>query len=143
MPRISGLVAILALTIAPAAAENAPTLIEIMQGLGDNLAEITDGLLRDDFEQVARGAAAIAAHPRIPAAEVALVAAELGPEMAAFKALDTRVHDLALETEAAALAPDRKAAVSGHRRLIDACLACHDTFKARVAAILDDSPSSK
>ena len=46
------------------------TLQAIMQGLRDNLVEITDGLLTDDFELVDRGASAIANHPRIPPGQV-------------------------------------------------------------------------
>jgi len=114
----------------------ATTLKEIMQGLRNNLVDISDGLLMDDFERVARGAVAIAEHPRIPAAQVQLVAQELGPEMMAFKQLDTRVHDLSLEISAAARALDRGAAMSGYQRMIEGCFACHDAYKERVAAIL-------
>jgi len=46
------------------------TLQAIMQGLRDNLVEISDGLLEDDFELVDRGASAIANHPRIPPGQV-------------------------------------------------------------------------
>lgn len=49
-----------------ALADETTTLQIIMQGLRDNLVEITDGLLVDDFELVERGASAIANHPRIP-----------------------------------------------------------------------------
>ncbi|MDH3805312.1 MAG: hypothetical protein OEU90_07555, partial [Gammaproteobacteria bacterium] len=97
-----------------------------------------DGLLTDDFEQVARGAIAIAEHPRIPAAQVQIVAAELGPEMAAFKQLDMQVHDLSLEISVAAKAFDRGAAISGYQRMIEGCFACHHAYKERVAAVLTD-----
>ena len=60
------------------------TLKTIMQGLRDNLVEISDGLLTDDFALVSRGASAFAAHPLSPAAQVQVVAAELGQEMPAF-----------------------------------------------------------
>ena len=135
--RITGFVSlafILVPAIAPA--DEATTLKEIMQGLRDNLVDISDGLLTDDFEQVARGAIAIAEHPRIPAAQVQRVAAELGPEMAAFKQLDTHVHNLSLEISAAARAFDRGAAIAGLQRMIDGCFACHDAYKERVAAVL-------
>lgn len=128
----------LAFIFAPAVAvtAEATTLKEIMQGLRDNLVEISDGLLTDDFEQVANGAEAIAEHPQIPAAQVQLVAAELGPEMPAFKQLDTLVHDLSLEIGVAARALDSDAAISGYQRLIEGCLACHRSYKDRVTAVL-------
>ena len=111
----------------------------IMQDLRNNLTEITDGLLLDDFGRIERGANAIAAHPQIPPAQVARVAAELGPEMAAFKQLDTLVHDLSLEIRAAAEAQDRDAALSGYLRMMEGCLACHSGYKERVSAVLSDA----
>ena len=130
----------LAFVLVPAIAlpGEATTLQEIMQGLRNNLVDISDGLLTDNFEQVAQGASAIAGHPRIPAAQVQLVAAELGSEMAAFKQLDTRVHDLSLEINAAAKALDREAAVSGYQQLVEGCLECHDAYKERVASVLKE-----
>jgi len=124
------------LTPAAALTAEAMTLKEIMQGLRDDLVDISDGLFVDDFEQVARGAMAIAEHPPIPPAQVRLVAEELGLEMAAFKQLDTLVHELSLEINAAAEALDREAAVTGYKQIIDGCFSCHDAFKERVAAIL-------
>ncbi len=114
----------------------ATTLKEIMQGLRDALVDVSDGLLMDDFEQVVRGATAIAEHPPIPAAQVKRVAEELGTEMAAFKQLDTLVHDLSLEIRAAAEALDRNAAITGYQRTIEGCFACHKAYKDRVAAVL-------
>ena len=116
------------------------TLKTIMQGLRDNLVEISDGLLTEDFALVSRGASAIAAHPQIPAAQVQLVAAELGQEMPAFKQLDTLVHDLSLELDAAAKDSDWGAATSAYQQIFDGCLACHENYKARVVAALSTRP---
>lgn len=113
------------------------TLKSIMQGLRDDLVDISDGLLTDDFELVANGAVSIANHPQIPAAQVQLVAAELGTQMPAFKQLDTLVHDLAIEISAAAEAGNGDAAISNYQRMIDGCFACHRTFKERVAGVLN------
>jgi cytochrome c556 len=111
-------------------------LKEIMQGLRNNLVDIADGLLTDDFAKIEHGAHAIAGHPRIPSWQVKLVAAELGSEMATFKQIDTLVHDLSLEIEAAATTRDRDEVVSAYQRLLDGCLACHGAYKERVAAAL-------
>jgi len=110
-----------------------------MQELREDLIEISDGLLVDDFEKIALGAIGIAEHPQIPAAQKQLVAKELGAEMASFKQLDTRVHDLSLEIHAAAKALDREAATSGFQQLIEGCFACHDKYEERIAAILRDT----
>lgn len=127
------------IVLVPAIAEtqDAVTLKTIMQGLRDNYVEITDGLLTNDFEMVSRGAAAIAAHPQIPPDQVKLVAAELAQEMPAFKQMDTLVHDLSLEINAAARAGDWGKAVSAYQRMFDGCLACHENYQDRVVAALN------
>lgn len=121
-------------TIVPA--DETTALQEIMQGLRDNIVEISDGLLTDDYALVARGAMAIAEHPQIPPEQVQLVAQELGPEMPAFKQFDVRVHDLSLEISAAASAGDRATAIIGFQQMIEGCFACHAAYKDRVAAVL-------
>jgi hypothetical protein len=100
----------MALLLLPALAltDESTTLQTIMQGLRDNLVEITDGLLTDDLELVERGATGIATHPRIPPEQVQLIARELGEEMPAFKQFDMRVHDLAVEIGAATRLPYRR-----------------------------------
>lgn len=116
------------------------TLKDIMQELRDNLLEISDGLLTDDFEQIQRGATGIAEHPQIPAAQIKLVAAELGAEMPAFKQIDTLVHNLALEIGVAARGRDNVTAMSAYQRMIEGCLSCHSTFKRRITSALAEAP---
>jgi hypothetical protein len=118
-------------------------LKEIMQGLRNNLVDISDGLLTDDFEKIAHGADAIAGHPQIPPSQVKLVAAELGSEMATFKQLDTLVHNLSLEISAAATTHNRDDAISGYQQLLEGCLACHSAYKERVAAALSRTPGAE
>ncbi len=124
-------------------ASEASELKEIMQALRNNLIEISDGSLTDDFEKIAHGADAIAGHPRIPPWQVKLVAAELGSEMAVFKQLDTLVHDLSLEIRTAASTHDRDDAISAYQRLLEGCLACHSSYKERVAAVLSRTPGAE
>ena len=112
------------------------TLKAIMQGLRNDLVEISDGLLTDDFTKVENGARSIAEHPQIAPEQVKLVAAALGPEMAAFKQLDNVVHDLSLEIDAAAKNLDRDAVIVSYQRMIEGCLNCHHTYKERVAVVL-------
>lgn len=125
---------ILIIALPATAAE--PNLKEIMQGLRDDVVEITDGLLTDDFTRVAQGAVRVANHARIPDDQIQLVAAELGPEMAAFKQIDTTVHDLSLSIAAAAEEKDRDTAIADYQRMLSNCLACHAAYKERVGAAL-------
>ena len=136
--RAAGL--LLALVPMVAMTADATSLKEIMQGLRDNLIEISDGLLTDDFELIAKGATSISEHPKTSAAEVQLVAQELGPEMAAFKQLDTVVHDLSLDIAIAAKALDRDAVNSSFQRMIDGCFNCHSKYEERIAAVLKPEP---
>lgn len=129
---------VLLLVPSVAMAHETTTLQTIMQGLRDNLVEITDGLLTDDFELVERGASAIANHPRIPPEQVQLVAAELGKEMPVFKQFDTRVHDLAVQISSAAKSGDGAAAISAFEEMVDGCFGCHTVYKDRVAGVLRD-----
>lgn len=114
----------------------APTLKEIMQDLRDNLVEITDGLLVDDFDRIANGAMGIAQHARIPASQVTQIADELGPEMAAFKLFDEQVHGQSMSMATAAKDHDRNAMMLDYQRMVEGCLACHVTFKNRVSEVL-------
>ena len=140
MKKLSGLAGlVLVLTPTFALSSEATTLKSIMLGLRDGLVEIADGLLTDDFGLVQHGATTIAEHPRIPEEQIQLVAQELGEEMAAFKALDSQVHDLSLEIEAAAKALDGATARSAFTQMIDGCFACHATYKERVATILNET----
>ena len=127
---------LLALVPMVAMTDDAASLKEIMQGLRDNLIEISDGLLTDDFEQIAKGATSISGHPKIPAAEVQLVGQDLGPEMATYEQLETLVHDLSLEISVAAKAHDRDAVNSSFQRMIDGCFNCHSKYEERIAAVL-------
>jgi len=115
-----------------------PTLKEIMQSLRDDVFTIADGMFTDDMDRIAQGASGIAHHPSIPGKQVQRVAAELGPEMPAFKQLDIRVHDLSLSIISAAEAQDRERISADFQQLINGCLACHTSYKERVANALKD-----
>lgn len=117
-----------------------PSLKEIMQDLRDNLVEITDGLLVDDFDRVAQGATGVAQHEPIAAPQAKQIAGALGPEMPAFKQFDEQVHGLSLAIASAASDQDRDAVIVSYRRMVDGCLACHAAFKERVAAVLTKAP---
>ena len=132
------LVPLTALAIAAESAQE-PTLKEIMQGLRDDIFTIADGMFTDDMERVAQGAAGIAHHPSIPADQVQRVAAELGPEMPAFKQLDIRVHDLSLSIISAAESQDHERISADFGQLVNGCLACHTSYKDRVANVLNES----
>jgi len=134
-------IGILAPLVVPSA--GIPALKEIMQGLWTDTSELAEGLLIDDFAQVADAADKIAGHPQIPPEQVRLVAAELGAEMTVFKQFDTAVHELSLSIARAARNEDRALAISELHRMLDGCFACHAAYRERVAAaLLADMPAN-
>lgn len=128
--------ALLLSTIAFADSDTGSDLKQIMQALRDDSVLILNGLLIADLDAVAHAAARIADHPKIPATQITLVAAELGEEMAAFKQYDTLVHDLSLAIRSAALEKNRNRAIADYQQMINACLACHYSYRQRVADVL-------
>ena len=112
-------------------------LKKIMQDLQSDAALIVEGLLVGDFESIDDAASRIADHPRIPPSQVALVAAELGSEMPAFKQLDTLVHDLAVSISAAAREADANSVAASYKKMLDGCLKCHASYRERVARVLN------
>ncbi len=127
-------------TLTATASATEPSLKEIMQALRDNLIEITDGLLIDDFDRIERGAIGIAQHPQIAPAQVKRVAKELGPEMPQFKQFDVQVHNLSLSIAAAAEAKNSDVVWADYQPLVSGCLGCHEAFKARVSEALSRVP---
>jgi cytochrome c556 len=133
---LSLIMAFLLSTIAHAETDTDPDLKQIMQTLLDDSVLILNGLLVDDFDSVAAAAARVADHPEIPAKQIALVAAELAEEMVAFKQYDTLVHDLSLAIRSAAHENNRSRAIADYQQMINSCLACHFSYRQRVADAL-------
>ncbi len=112
-------------------------LKQIMQGLRNDTVLILDALLIDDFDSVIEASARIADHPHIPASQISLVAAELGAEMAVFKQIDSQVHDLSLSINSAAHEKDRNQAIADYLQMLNGCMACHASFRNRIAMVLN------
>jgi len=123
-------------TIAVAQQESATSLKTIMQGLRNDTLLIMDAMLVDDFTAVAEAAVRISDHPRIPPEQVALVAAELDLEMAAFKQFDTLVHDLSVALREAAENGERFRMQKTFQEMIAGCLGCHLAYRPRAMSVL-------
>ena len=134
LPVMFGLIAMAMVAVA----EEEPTtsLKTIMQQLRNDTVLILNATLVDDMASVAEAALRISEHPRIPPAQVALVAAELGPEMAAFKQFDTLVYDLSVSMREAALDGDRIREQKHFQDMLSGCLACHASYRKRVTSVL-------
>jgi hypothetical protein len=126
----------LMVTVAVAQEESVTSLKTIMQGLRDDTVLILDAILVDDFTSVAEAAVRISDHPRIPPEQIALVAAELGSEMNAFKQFDTAVHDLSVSLREAAEEDDPVRVRRAFQDMISGCLGCHAAYRQRVMSVL-------
>jgi hypothetical protein len=123
-------------TVAVAQQESTTSLKTIMQGLRNDTVLIMDAMLVDDFTAVAEAAVRISDHPSIPPEQVALVAAELDSEMAAFKQFDTLVHDLSVALREAVEDGDRLRVQKTFQDMIAGCLGCHLAYRQRVMSVL-------
>lgn len=109
-----------------------PRLFSIMLGLQGDMERISRGLWAESYDTIAAGARAVADHPMIGPDGIQRIQGVIGDDIARFKALDTRVHDLAVELEAAAGAGDLEAAFRRDAALRQSCLECHTEFRVRL-----------
>lgn len=113
-----------------------PGLLAVMSGLEQDMARLSRGLWRADYDTIAAAARAVATHPKVPPSEAQRIAAILGADMAAFKAVDTEVHDLAMRIAELAGREDMDAIVTVETELRAGCVACHTGFRTRIREAL-------
>lgn len=113
-----------------------PGLLAVMSGLEQDMARLSRGLWRADYNTIAAAARAVATHPKVPPSEAQQIGAILGPDMAVFKGLDTEVHDLAMRIAELAGDEDMDAIVTVEQELRAGCVACHTGFRTRIREAL-------
>ena len=114
-----------------------PGLFSIMLGLQTDMAQVSRGIWLGDHDLIAAGAQAVADHPTVPPAELARISEALGEELPRFKAADMHVHDLAVQLAERARASDMAGVLATDAELRAGCVACHDTFRARLRQAID------
>ena len=115
-----------------AAAGDGQALLPIMQKLGSDMTALTYALMTDDHETVARSAAEIAEHAPIAADDLARIQTELGPDMAAFEAVDESVHVASVRLHEAARARQPGLVVERLGEVQRGCVSCHARFRERL-----------
>lgn len=130
--------AIVAITPPLTLAEEAQqvTFKSVMQGLLTDTQQITKGIVLEDFALIQQAAEKIVDHPKPDLAVRMKLVKAMGSEMGKFKAKDTVVHDSAVKLVEAAKAKDMLAISKEYQVLVNGCLACHSSFKEKVANIL-------
>ncbi len=112
------------------------SLKAIMQQLGMDYAAVDEAILKEDLDAVAVAAHAIAFHDTPSLATKMKLMANLRSEMKGFKAMDDKVHHLALDIEKAAKANDMKTVIAKQSQMLSACMACHTSYRSRIIDIL-------
>ncbi|MDT8376115.1 MAG: hypothetical protein RQ867_05160 [Mariprofundaceae bacterium] len=112
------------------------SLKQIMQQLGTDYSRLNHAILLEDFDAAAEAADAIAVHGKPSMGQRMKIMASLGTDMAAFKKADGAVHDLAVRVKEAAGTADMPLLIQHQSQLLSACMACHTTYRSRVAALL-------
>lgn len=104
-------------------------LRRIMLELGKNMQTVTDGISREDWEQVAKIAPRIAEHPQPSAGEKVRILSFVGADMGRFKGYDEQTHQAARALADAAARRDGKGAIAAFAGVQNSCLACHQSFR--------------
>lgn len=126
----------------PANAQEPQSLLHIMREMGQNLNDVTGGMLRDDYDAVAAAAQSIANHPQPPMEERLIIIGGLGADAGKFRQDDQIVHDAALALKQAAERKNGELLVERYTNLIGGCMSCHGGFRTRVRE-LTQSPILK
>lgn len=101
----------------------------IMQNLGKNMQDVTDGISHEDWELVTKTAPLIADHPQPSFSERIRVLSFIGSAVSKYRGYDKQVHQAARELEQAAMKADGEMAIAAFARLQNSCLACHQRFR--------------
>lgn len=118
--------------------EARPTLIGIMQALSVDMADIAQGIWTEDYAAIREAALRIANHPPVTEKQKTLIQGTLGSDFGAFVAGDQLVHRTALEL--ADVAPGSiETVLETYERLQQGCVACHSSFRLRVATATTDA----
>lgn len=108
-------------------------LLPIMLRMSADMAGVMQALWLEDYEAMARSAAAVAGHAHISAAELKRIDAELGPELTAFEAADAAVHEASVRMRDAAEARQLDAFLEHLATVQRGCVACHSKFRDRLS----------
>jgi hypothetical protein len=108
----------------------------LMVELGQDMQRLNEGIWRDDYVMIERGARAVADHPPIPPEQVALIRAALGPQFESFRQFDVLVHERAAEIAEAASSARMDRVLALYGQVQEGCVGCHAAYRDRTRAAL-------
>lgn len=116
-----------------APAQEGPDFKEIMQELGKGMDQLNAAIFAEDFAAMERYAAAIAHHPRPSPEERQRLMEAVGPDAELFRSIDHSVHSGAEGMADAARKGDMDGVLRFHGEVMQGCVSCHESFRARLA----------
>ncbi len=106
-------------------------MAEVMQGLGENMARINEGIWREEFVAVGLAAEGIAEHPLPPLLQRLELLAALGTDASQFMKADKALQAAALALKEAAGKRRMGEVMSAYQVLQQRCVACHTWYRDR------------
>ena len=113
------------------------TLVEIMEGLEADLADVSHGIWTQDPFIISQAATRIADHPQVPAEQLSVIKMELGSDLANFVRYDQMVHAGAVQlADSANALAAMDVLFSIYHTIEQGCFSCHASYQQRVSEAL-------
>ena len=122
------------LTVSPIHAEEQPFKLT-MQGLLKNCQAIVEGIMREDYGQIANSAEAIAFHQGPSPSKRMAIFNELGIEAMSFTMFDDSLRSKASKVKKAAEAKDQKEVINQFAEMMQGCANCHNSYRKRLRTL--------
>lgn len=114
-------------------------LIPMMQMLLNDMQQVDRGIYTKDFDLIARGAGAIADHPKMTKQDKKLIKKVLGKEIKQFVKFDMIVHHNADSMRMAAEHKDMQEVLDHYRIVQQGCVDCHSNYRDRILKARKDN----
>ncbi|PLY14580.1 MAG: cytochrome C [Sedimenticola sp.] len=101
----------------------------IMEQMGERMQAITDGISRQEWQQVEQSAREIAEHPQPPFGEKLRILSFAGSRVTDFKQYDGETRQVAKELALLAGEQNGSAVIIAFSTLQTSCLVCHQKFR--------------
>ncbi len=120
---------------APAAAVDEKPLEAVMQEMLESMRDIVTGIMVEDYSLIGVKAEAVVYHDNPSQKERLALSRGLGLEAMTFKMFDDNVRRYAKMLKKAAVMRDREAVIESYSKLVEACTACHSSYRARIRSM--------
>ena len=107
----------------------AQPIIQIMQNMNENLANLSKAIMLDDYATITLSAYKIANHPPISKEDIDALFKRLGEKKKDFIACDTSVHNLPVDIAKAGKKQDMPVILEAYSSMINKAAECHKNYR--------------